>query len=87
MKFRASAICDLMGVSRRQLDRWIKAGTFPLPDGRDAKGYWWEGEEIMRLISCTTRKCSLRLCRVLNQTRQSWAGWARLALWRAGVSC
>lgn len=52
MKFRASAICDLMGVSRRQLDRWIKAGTFPLPDGRDAKGYWWEGERVAtRLIA------------------------------------
>lgn len=50
MKFRASAICDLMGVSRRQLDRWIKAGTFPLPDGRDAKGYWWEGEKIAPML-------------------------------------
>ncbi|ECL8855599.1 hypothetical protein FT081_22410 [Salmonella enterica subsp. enterica] len=46
MKFRTSAICDLMGISRRQLDRRIKAGSFPLADDRDAKGYWWEGERV-----------------------------------------
>ena len=34
MKFRASAICDLLGVSRRQLDRWIKGATQRVTGGK-----------------------------------------------------
>ena len=59
MKFRASAICDLMGVSRRQLDRWIKAGTFPLPDGRDAKGYCLRRVQLSRGLNNGERETRL----------------------------